>query len=211
MNTRRFALMLVVVACALVSVSRVAGAQEECPVSEIGYACDAGATGTCIHATCSQTADGSTSSRSCGACVTLPPNTCDDAGQPCGDGGQCSSLGGGGGGGSAGGGSSSMIVYGYAVCEYPTDAGAGDGTFRSLGTDDAAAGKGGGSTSGSDHTGTGSPSVDGGSNASPNSSTASSNSSSCALSGHGAGAFGGLALVAGAAALWLRRRTTPTA
>src|SRR5882672_3577307 len=122
MDTRSFVRMLV--ACALLSVARVAAAQEECPVSEIGQACDAGATETCIQATCSQTADGSTTSRSCGACVTLPPNTCDDAGQPCGDGGQCASYGGGGGVMNLEAGFSSMIGYGYAVCVYPTDAAA---------------------------------------------------------------------------------------
>jgi hypothetical protein len=46
-------------------------AAQECPIAEIGQTCDARFQGTCITAACTETSDGSTTSRPCAACVTL--------------------------------------------------------------------------------------------------------------------------------------------
>ena len=200
--------MLVV--CAGVLVVRAATAQEECPVAELGQACDAGTSGTCIQATCTQTVDGSTTSRSCGACVPLPPNACEDAGS-CGDGGQCVTLGAGGGGGAAGGGSSSMIAYGFGVCQYPNDAETDDGPVRGLGGDDAAVTMGTGAASGSEHGDSSAPNADVGGDASPGGPAAAAGGSGCTASGSAAESSGAsaLALVVAAASLVRRRRRSP--
>jgi hypothetical protein len=182
-----------------------ADAQEECPVAEVGLACDAGIAGTCIPATCTETVDGSTTTRDCGACVLLPPETCNDAGQPCGDGGLCASHGGAGGGGSAGGGSSFSIGYSYAACEYPGGAG-GNGTGtggippggRGIASDDGAVTENGGSQSGSADAGM---SAHGGSAPPPD-------GSGCGVSKHSPqGPFGGLASAAAVIIMCRRRRS----
>jgi hypothetical protein len=189
-----------------------ADAQEECPVAEVGRACDAGIAGTCIPATCTETVDGSTTTRDCGACVVLPPETCNDAGQPCGDGGLCASHGGGGGGGSASGGSTFSIGYSYAACEYPGGAGGTSaGTAGAGGTatgsagipasDDGAVTENGGGPSGSADAGM---STHGGS-APP------SGGSGCAVSRHAQGPFGGLAPAAAVIIMCRRRRARPAA
>jgi hypothetical protein len=181
-------------------VPRLSAAQEECPVAEIGRSCDAGSAGTCISATCTQTADGSTTSRSCGACVTLPSNACSDAGQPCGDGGVCNMLGAGGGSGSGNGSSSFMIGYAIGVCENPVGAAGDDGAARGVAFDDAAITPSGGSegVDAANHAGSGA-----------------AGGSSCALSGRwpggSVGGLGWLASMGAATVLRRRRRTTPAA
>ncbi len=202
MNTRSCA-WFVAGAFLLVPVS--ADAQEECPVAEVGLACDAGIAGTCIPATCTETDDGSTRTRDCGACVELPPEeTCGDPGQPCGDGGLCVSHGGAGGGGSPSGGSSLSIGYSYAACEYPGGAagtGAGTGGIPAedpgFGSDDAAATEKGGSQSGSADAGM---STHGGSAPSPG-------GAGCDVSNHAQGPLGGLASAAAAIIMCRRRRS----
>jgi hypothetical protein len=191
-----------------------ADAQEECPIAEVGLACDAGIAGTCIPATCTEAVDGSTTTRDCGACVVLPPGTCNDAGQPCGDGGLCASHGGAAGGGSASGGSSFSIGYSYAACEYAGGAGGngagtegaggnGTGTGGIPGSDpmpaphDAALTENGGSPSGSADAGM---STHGGSEPPPG-------GSSCAVSRHAQGPFGGLASAAAVVIMCRRRRS----
>jgi hypothetical protein len=165
---------------------------QECPTAQIGQACDAGA---CVEATCTNTdVDGSTTVRSCGACVDLGPNSCspEDVGQPCGDaGGVCSPAGGGGGGGStAGAGPSFMITYSLGICSIPSDAAAGGALGRGSGEADASATFGAGDDAAS-HAQT---------------APGSKESSGCAISPAQMGRFGPLALVAVAAVL-LRRRT----
>jgi hypothetical protein len=201
MNTRS-CVWLVAGAFLLPPVS--ADAQEECPVAEVDLACDAGIAGTCIPATCTETVDGSTTTRDCGACVVLPPETCNDAGQPCGDGGLCASHGGAGGAGSASGGSSFSIGYSYAACEYPGGAGGnGTGTGGIPASDpmppphDAALTENGGSQSGSadagmsTHVGPAPP----------------PGGSGCAVSRHAQGPFGGLASAAALIMMCRRRRS----
>ena len=203
------------VPAALVLVPGSADAQEECPVARVGLACDAGIAGTCIRATCTETVDGSMTTRDCGACVVLPPESCNDAGQPCGDGGLCASHGGAGGGGGPSGGPSVSIGYSYAACEYPGGAGAtGAGTGGVSGTgagtggippggggiapDDGAVTENGGSPSGSADA---SMSTHGGSAPSPD-------GSGCGVSKHTQGPFGGLASAAAAIVMCRRRRST---
>ena len=113
-------------AAALLLGPQPAAAQEECPVAQIGLSCDAGVAGTCLAATCTETADGSTTTRSCGACVDLPPNACSNPGQPCSDGGTCGPSGGVGGGGSGNGSYSFMIGYSQGICEPPAATGSED-------------------------------------------------------------------------------------
>lgn len=120
---KSFGLARCLIAIALLTFAR-AGMAQECPVSEIGSPCSVSGIGrTCIGAHCTDTVDGSTVVRPCAACVSLPPNTCSDAGQECGDGGTCANVSGSMSGGSTQGGPSSSVDYAYAECEYPSDAG----------------------------------------------------------------------------------------
>jgi hypothetical protein len=175
---------------------RLASAQEECPVAEIGQSCDAGSVGTCLSATCTETADGATTSRSCGACVMLPPNACADAGDSCDDGGTCDESSAGFGGGSTSGSFSFMIWYSYGVCENPVDAGGvyGDAAARGLGAHDAAV-----ATSG------GAQSADAGSQAASNSSRSSGCTVSDRVPNEGFAGLGALGLM-GVVATFRRRR-----
>lgn len=178
-------------------------AQEECPVADVGHPCDAGIAGTCISATCSDSVDGSATTRQCSACVMLPANTCTDAGQPCGDGGLCSAFGAGGGGGSASGQSSFMITYSLATCQYPGSATGDDGGSRNQNFADAALTTGEGNPKGADDAG--GSSAHGGSAASPN-------SSGCAISRTPVRAQSALCLFAlGAMLVVWRRRSKPQA
>ncbi len=120
------------------AVVRSAAAQE-CPVPQIGQACDAG---TCVQATCTDTdVAGSSTIRSCGACVELGPNSCspEDVGHPCDDaGGVCSPFSEGMGGGSTtGAGPSFQITYSLATCTIPGDATGGGAPGRGVAEADA--------------------------------------------------------------------------
>jgi hypothetical protein len=186
-------------AAALMLAVRSAAAQE-CPVAQIGQACDAGA---CIQATCTNTdVDGSTTVRSCGACIDLGPNSCPpgDVGKPCDGGGVCSSAGGGGGGGPVGGGGPSFqIMYSLGICSIPSDGGGGS------------LGRGGGGTDASAAFGTGDDASAGAGSsddAAAHSQTApgSKEAFGCAMSSGETGRLEPIALI-GATAVLLRRRT----
>jgi hypothetical protein len=130
-----------VLALWLVGLSGGAGAQEECPAQDVGSACDGGSGQSCVAATCSETVDGSTSTRACAACVALPDGVCADAGDACGEGGICSASGGGGGGGRIDGGAFFSISYGYNLCAYAPVDGSGSDAGRDISISlDAAAG-----------------------------------------------------------------------
>ncbi len=120
--------------------ARPAGAQE-CPAEQIGQSCDAGA---CVQATCTDTdSDGSSTTRSCGACVELSQNSCptEDVGQPCGDaGGVCTPFSEGlGGGSTTGAGPSFEITYSLATCAARGDSTGAGTPERGSGEADASA------------------------------------------------------------------------
>jgi MYXO-CTERM domain-containing protein len=183
----------------LMSLSSHAGAQE-CPTSDIGGDCDAGVAGTCIAATCVETMDGSSVTRACAACVSLPDGFCEDAGDPCGEGGVCGSFGGGGGGGAGDG--TYSISYSYAVCGPAFVGTESDAAGRPVSVDvDAATKEGAGASSGASSSGASSS----GGGAAPHSGDPSSSGCAVAVAGHqpsGPGAFFCAALLP----LALRRR-----
>jgi hypothetical protein len=94
---------------------------DQCPIADIGQACaPADGTGTCISATCTDTAsNGTTTTKACGYCVDLPDDYCDPDGGTCSDGGVCNVTGGGAGGGGTTTGASSMVGYSIGSCEAP--------------------------------------------------------------------------------------------
>jgi hypothetical protein len=104
---------------------------QECPVADIGSACDA-SPGTCIAAMCSQGGP----EMPCGACVQLPDNSCPvaDAGGPCGDGGVCQVTSGAFGFGGTGpdAGPPFMASYELGVC-FPPPGDAGGGATQDAG------------------------------------------------------------------------------